>query len=130
MLGIVVAVVLAIRGPRLKPFFGVFERLFYLFSITWVLIVAIDLAWISSCGQPRTAIQGRMNNRHPGRPAMPTVTICTPSRCCSPASQSTSWLPAPGTPIRLSRFASTPMSSAQPRAAAADNFAEAVKAAR
>jgi hypothetical protein len=47
MLGSVVAVVLAIRGPRLKPFFGVFERLFYLSSITWVLIVAIDLARIS-----------------------------------------------------------------------------------
>jgi hypothetical protein len=48
MLGSVIAVVLAIRGPRLKPFFGVFERLFYLSSITWVLIVSIDLARISS----------------------------------------------------------------------------------
>jgi len=47
MLGSVIAVVLAIRGPRLKPFFGVFERLFYLSSIPWVLIVAIDLARIS-----------------------------------------------------------------------------------
>jgi hypothetical protein len=47
MLGTVIAVVLAIRGPRLKPFFGIFERLFYLSSITWVLIVAIDLARIS-----------------------------------------------------------------------------------
>jgi hypothetical protein len=47
MLGSVIAVLLAIRGPRLKPFFGVFERLFYLSSITWVLIVAIDLARIS-----------------------------------------------------------------------------------
>jgi hypothetical protein len=47
MLGSVIAVVLAIRGPRLKPFFGIFERLFYLSSITWVLIVAIDLARIS-----------------------------------------------------------------------------------
>jgi Protein of unknown function (DUF998) len=44
MLGSVVAVVLAIRGPRLHPFFGVFERLFYVSSITWILIVAIDLA--------------------------------------------------------------------------------------
>ena len=35
------------QSPRLKPFFGVFERLFYLSSITWVLIVAIDLARIS-----------------------------------------------------------------------------------
>jgi hypothetical protein len=47
MLGSVCAVVLAIRGPRLKPLFGEFERLFYLSSITWVLIVAIDLARIS-----------------------------------------------------------------------------------
>ena len=47
MPGSVIAVVLAIRGPRLHPFFGVFERLFYLSSITWVLIVAIDLARIS-----------------------------------------------------------------------------------
>jgi Protein of unknown function (DUF998) len=47
MLGSVIAVVLAIRGPRLKPFFGVFERLFYLSSITWALIVAINLAGIA-----------------------------------------------------------------------------------
>ena len=47
MLGSVIAVVLAIRGPRLHPFFGVFERLFYLSSITWMLIVAVDLARIS-----------------------------------------------------------------------------------
>lgn len=47
MLGSVIAVVLAIAGPRLKPFFGVFERRFYLSSITWVLIVAINLARIS-----------------------------------------------------------------------------------
>jgi hypothetical protein len=48
MLGSVIAVVLAIKGPRLHPFFfGVFERLFYLSSITWVLIIAIDLARIS-----------------------------------------------------------------------------------
>ena len=47
MLGSVIAVVLAIRGPRLHPFFGVFERLFYLSSITWMLIVAIDLARVS-----------------------------------------------------------------------------------
>lgn len=47
MLGSVIVLVLAIRGPRLKPFFGVFERLFYLSSIPWVLIVAIDLARIS-----------------------------------------------------------------------------------
>jgi hypothetical protein len=44
MLGSVIAVVLAIRGPRLHPFFGIFERLFYLSSITWLLVVAINLA--------------------------------------------------------------------------------------
>ncbi|HEX3955450.1 MAG TPA: hypothetical protein VHZ03_02330 [Trebonia sp.] len=47
MLGSVIALVLAIRGPLLRPFFGVFERLFYLSSITWMLIVAIDLARIT-----------------------------------------------------------------------------------
>jgi Protein of unknown function (DUF998) len=47
MLGSVIAALLAIRGPRLKPFFGVFERLFYLSSIPWMLIVAIGLARIS-----------------------------------------------------------------------------------
>ncbi len=39
MLGSVIAVVLAIRGSRLKPFLGVFERLFYVSSITWGLKV-------------------------------------------------------------------------------------------
>jgi Protein of unknown function (DUF998) len=48
MLGSVIAVVLAIRGPRLKPFFGVFERLFYLSSLAWLFVVSIDLARISS----------------------------------------------------------------------------------
>ena len=48
MLGSVIAVVLAIRGPRLKPFFGAFERLFYLSSLAWLLVVSIDLARISS----------------------------------------------------------------------------------
>ena len=47
MLGSVIAVVLALRGPRLKPFFGAFERLFYLSSLTWMFVVAIDLARIS-----------------------------------------------------------------------------------
>jgi hypothetical protein len=46
-LGSVIAVVLAIRGPLLHPFFGVFERLFHLSSITWMPIVAIHLARIS-----------------------------------------------------------------------------------
>jgi hypothetical protein len=48
MLGSVIAVVLAIRGPRLKPFFGLFERLFYLSSLAWLFVVSIDLARISS----------------------------------------------------------------------------------
>jgi len=47
MLGCVIAVVLAIRGPRLKPFFGLFERLFYLSSFVWLFTVTIDLARIS-----------------------------------------------------------------------------------
>ena len=46
MLGCVIAVVLAIRGPRLKPFFGLFERLFYLSSFVWFFVVAVDLARI------------------------------------------------------------------------------------
>lgn len=44
MLGSVAAVVVAIRGPRLAPLLGVFERLFYLSSITWLMIVAVELA--------------------------------------------------------------------------------------
>jgi hypothetical protein len=47
MLGSVIAVVVAIVGPRLKPFFGTFERLFYLSSIAWLFVVSIDLARIS-----------------------------------------------------------------------------------
>ncbi len=47
MLGSVIAVLLAIRGPRLHPFFGLFERLFYLSSLTWLSFVAIDLARIT-----------------------------------------------------------------------------------
>ena len=47
MLGCVIAVVLAIGGPRLKPFFGLFERLFYLSSFVWLFAVTIDLARIS-----------------------------------------------------------------------------------
>ena len=48
MLGSVVALLLAMIGPRLHPFFGVFERLFYLSSLAWMLVVAIELARISS----------------------------------------------------------------------------------
>jgi len=44
MLGCVIAVVLAIRRPNLKPFFGVFERLFYLSSFIWFFTVAVELA--------------------------------------------------------------------------------------
>jgi hypothetical protein len=47
MLGSVVAVLLAIRGPRLKPFFGAVERLFYVVSLAWLFVVSIDLARIS-----------------------------------------------------------------------------------
>jgi hypothetical protein len=46
MLGCVIAVVLAIRGPNLKPFFGLFERLFYVSSFLWFFTVAIELARI------------------------------------------------------------------------------------
>jgi hypothetical protein len=48
MLGSVVAVVLPIRGPRLKPFFGLFERLSYVSSLAWLFVVSIDLARIMS----------------------------------------------------------------------------------
>jgi hypothetical protein len=47
MLGSVIALDLAIRGPRLKPFFGAFERVFYLSSLPWLFLVAIDLVRIS-----------------------------------------------------------------------------------
>jgi hypothetical protein len=42
VLGSVIAVVFAIRGPLLHPFFGVFECLFYLSSITWMRTTAIE----------------------------------------------------------------------------------------
>lgn len=48
MLGSVIAVVLAIRRPRWKPYFGAFERLFYVSSLTWVLVLAVELARISA----------------------------------------------------------------------------------
>ena len=47
MLGSVIAVVLAIRGPRLKPSFGAFERLFCVSSLACLFVVSIDLARIS-----------------------------------------------------------------------------------
>jgi hypothetical protein len=52
MLGCVIVVVLAIRGPNLKPFFGLFERLFYLASFVWFFVVAIDLARIYGLDPP------------------------------------------------------------------------------
>jgi hypothetical protein len=48
MLASVIAVVLAIRGPRLKPFFGVFERLFYVSSLAWLFVVSINMARFGS----------------------------------------------------------------------------------
>jgi hypothetical protein len=39
-----IATGLAIAGPRLKRVFGLIERLYYLSSITWFLVVSIELA--------------------------------------------------------------------------------------
>jgi hypothetical protein len=47
VVALIIALVLAIRGPRLKPFFGAFERVFYLSSLPWLFVVAIDLVRIS-----------------------------------------------------------------------------------
>jgi Protein of unknown function (DUF998) len=47
MLGSVIALVVSLRGPRLKPVLGVFERLFYVSSIAWLFVVTINLARIS-----------------------------------------------------------------------------------
>jgi hypothetical protein len=48
ILGSLIALVLGIRpGLRLHLAVGLFERLFYLASLTWFFIVAIDLARIS-----------------------------------------------------------------------------------
>lgn len=41
-----VGTLVALRGPRLKRIVGLFERLFYLSSLAWFLIVAIELAHI------------------------------------------------------------------------------------
>jgi hypothetical protein len=46
--GTATATGLAIVGPRLKPIFGLIERLYYVSSITWFLVVSIELARISS----------------------------------------------------------------------------------
>jgi hypothetical protein len=46
MIGGAVGTLVALRGPRLMRIFGLFERLFYVSSIAWFLIVAIELAHI------------------------------------------------------------------------------------
>jgi hypothetical protein len=48
MLGSVIALTVAIRAPLLKRHFGVYERLFYLSSIAWLLVVSIQLAHLAS----------------------------------------------------------------------------------
>jgi hypothetical membrane protein len=47
MTGGAVGTLVALRGPRLKRIVGLFERLFYVASIAWFFIVAIELAHIS-----------------------------------------------------------------------------------
>ena len=46
MTGGAVGTLIALRGPRLKRIVGLFERLFYVSSIAWFLIVSIELAHI------------------------------------------------------------------------------------
>ena len=46
MTGGAVGTLVALRGPRLKRIVGLFERLFYIASIAWFLILAIELARI------------------------------------------------------------------------------------
>ena len=46
MTGGAVGTLVALRGPRLKRIVGLFERLFYVASIAWFFIVAIELARI------------------------------------------------------------------------------------
>jgi hypothetical membrane protein len=46
MIGGAVGTLVALRGPRLKRIVGLFERLFYVASIAWFFIVAIELARI------------------------------------------------------------------------------------
>jgi hypothetical protein len=47
MLVSVIAVVVAIRAPRMKRHFGLYERAFYVLSLAWLLAVAINLARLS-----------------------------------------------------------------------------------
>jgi hypothetical protein len=44
--GTAIATGIAIAGPRLQPIFGLIERLYYLSSIAWFLVVSIELARI------------------------------------------------------------------------------------
>jgi hypothetical protein len=46
MTGAAIGVLVALRGRRLKRIFGLFERLFYVSSLAWFLIVSIELARI------------------------------------------------------------------------------------
>lgn len=46
MTGAAVGTIVALRAPRLKRIFGLFERLFYVSSIAWFFIVSIELARI------------------------------------------------------------------------------------
>ena len=48
MTGTVIAVAVATVSPRLKPVFGLIERLFSVSSIAWFLVVSIELARIAS----------------------------------------------------------------------------------
>jgi hypothetical protein len=47
MTGSAIAVIVALRAPRLKLIFGLLERLFYVSSIAWFFIVSIELARIA-----------------------------------------------------------------------------------
>jgi Protein of unknown function (DUF998) len=47
MTGSAIGVVLALRAPRLHLIFGLIERLFYVSSIAWFLIVSIELTRIA-----------------------------------------------------------------------------------
>jgi uncharacterized metal-binding protein len=46
MTGAAVGVLVGLRGPMLHRIVGLLERLFYVSSIVWFLIVAIELAHI------------------------------------------------------------------------------------
>ena len=46
MTGGAVGTLVALRGPRLNRIVGLFERLFYVSSIAWFFVVAIELARI------------------------------------------------------------------------------------